>query len=87
MTDEQAQSWTPDGPLPEWDRRRWDESAWDGRDCAEGKKRQIMECWESADAHGYALAVQLRIVSNKTAKLDCSLLAVDMTYSVGEAFA
>jgi hypothetical protein len=63
----------------------WDTATWDQDDWAEGNEgHQFLERWEPVSGHGKVLAVQVQLTSAATRKLDCELVSIDMTFSVGQ---
>lgn len=62
-----------------WDASAWDQSAW----ASEARERSTLSRRQSVAGHGQTLAPQLQITSGAEFKLDCELVAIEMTYSTG----
>lgn len=63
----------------------WDVSDWDATDWGTfGDSRRISDDWHDVSGQGRALAVQLQMTSGSSARLNCELVSVDLTFSVGD---
>ena len=69
---------------PQFQNSQWDVAVWDVSEWAtDFSDYKLSEHWDCVSAQGHALAVQLQITSGTLYKLDCELVSVDLTYSVG----
>jgi hypothetical protein len=67
-----------DGSL--WDVSDWDTATW----AAGGTAYVVKSEWETVSGQGFVLAPQVQILSAGTARVDCELVSVDLTYMSGE---
>ncbi len=71
-------------PVPvgnEWDNAIWNQSVWDGPRTAVVTQRR-----HSVSGRGYRIAPALQVTSGSTVPLDCEIVALDVTYSIGDVF-
>ncbi|URQ76167.1 MAG: hypothetical protein NBV76_05250 [Candidatus Ochrobactrum gambitense] len=71
-------------PVPignEWDNAIWDQSIWGAESSSVVTKRR-----HSVSGYGYRISPVLQITSGSTVPLDATIVALDVTYEIGDIF-
>ncbi|RUZ76920.1 hypothetical protein EN943_15685 [Mesorhizobium sp. M7A.F.Ca.US.006.01.1.1] len=68
-----------DVTLDEWDTGLWDVALWDA-----GTTKTVSTKWTSVGQSGFSIAWQLQVTCGVTPTPDAELVAIDMTYEVGD---